>query len=43
VDEVRSGVFPGKEHTYKPNAPRKPAEESDAHAFDAPLPLDLWH
>jgi 3-methyl-2-oxobutanoate hydroxymethyltransferase len=46
VAEVRAGVFPAKEHTYKPNAPpvapaSEPASEPDA--IDAPLPLDLWN
>jgi 3-methyl-2-oxobutanoate hydroxymethyltransferase len=43
VDEVRTFAFPSKEHTYKSNGPRKEALEPETHAFDAPLPLDLWH
>ncbi len=46
--EVRSRAFPGKEHTFKPNAqdPRGPGSQEaarDEHALDAPLALDLWH
>jgi 3-methyl-2-oxobutanoate hydroxymethyltransferase len=43
VEEVRTGVFPTKEHSYKANGPRKETKELEGHAFDAPLPLDLWH
>jgi 3-methyl-2-oxobutanoate hydroxymethyltransferase len=46
VDEVRTGAFPAKEHTYKANAARREvatADETVSHAFDAPLPLDHWH
>jgi 3-methyl-2-oxobutanoate hydroxymethyltransferase len=43
ADEVRSLAFPAKEHTYKANAPRETSTSEDASAFDAPLPLDLWH
>lgn len=40
--EVRSGAFPGPEHTYKPNGPSAPKPVDDP-ALDAPLALDLWH
>ncbi len=41
-EEVRSGAFPAKEHTYKANV--KATEQAEAsHDLDAPLPLDLWH
>jgi 3-methyl-2-oxobutanoate hydroxymethyltransferase len=43
VTEVRAGAFPAKEHTYKPSNRRREGEDSDAHAIDAPLPLDHWH
>jgi 3-methyl-2-oxobutanoate hydroxymethyltransferase len=42
VAEVRTGAFPGKEHTYKPNDKRRDSD-AELHAIDAPLPLDHWH
>jgi len=48
ADEVRSGIFPGPEHAYKPNSssPSRPVP-AESHErltdLDAPLALDHWH
>ncbi len=47
IEEVRSGAFPGAEHTYKANGPSTTprALESGERmtGLDEPLALDLWH
>jgi 3-methyl-2-oxobutanoate hydroxymethyltransferase len=50
VGEVRSGAFPGREHSYKPNGVPVPPisavndkRPSETWKFDEPLALDHWH
>jgi 3-methyl-2-oxobutanoate hydroxymethyltransferase len=44
IDEVQGGLFPGPEHTYKPNGPSpEPSTTERGLDLDAPLALDLWH
>lgn len=44
IDEVQGGLFPGPEHTYKPNGPSpEPSTAERGMDLDAPLALDLWH